>query len=331
MLTGIFATGLFLMLLAGTVILRQNLLLTVSATFVVILALRIGQAVAVGGVMPAAQAYIADSTAVAERARGMGRMGAAFAIGTIAGGGIAMALGHLAIVYGLVALGLGLLTVWAWGHRRLAESRTPAEASRLPSILPYGRLWPMLLITFSALLIYGALQQVLGLRLQDQFGFSLDNALRGTGGAMMASMAAMAVTQGLIIRFLRWSPERLLASGCLALFGALALAAYATTYPTLFASMVLLGFGMGLMFPGNLALISLSVDGHAQGKAAGVNSLLKGLGMGLGPLLGAFLHSQSVMTPFYTFMYLAGLMLIVGGWIARKAFTEDSHKEPQST
>lgn len=329
--TGIAATGLFLVLVAGAVYLRQNLFITASMTFILIFGLRVSQAIAVGGVMPGAQAYIADSTIPANRAKGMGRMGAAFGIGTIAGGGIAMVLGHVAIVYGLIGLGVVLLLVWYWGASRLPESRDTTGSLPSPMFcLPYNRLWPLLLITFSGLLIYGALQQVIGLRLQDQFGFSTDKALRGTGAVMMASMAIMAVTQGWLIKFVSCSAERLLISGCMVLIIAMITATYATSYPVLLAGMVILGLGMGLIFPGNLALMSLSVDEHAQGRVAGVNSVSKGMGMALGPVTGAFLHKFSVTLPFYSFVYLGAFMLILGVWASRKAATEEATEEHQS-
>src|SRR2546422_880242 len=78
-----------------------------------------------GGNISAAQAYIADSTSVADRSRGMGMLGAAFGLGFVIGpaiGGAAVHLGSAAP--GLVAAGLSLLNfVSAWAI--LPESLHP--------------------------------------------------------------------------------------------------------------------------------------------------------------------------------------------------------------
>ncbi|WP_020405781.1 MFS transporter [Hahella ganghwensis] len=324
---GIVVTGLFLILAAGAVYLRQNLLITASMSFFILFGLRLSQAIGVGGVMPAAQAYVADSTGPEHRARGMGKMGAAFGIGTIAGGAIAMALGQVSIVLGLSGLGVVLVFIWWLGCSRLPESREPGEiTSNLSFKLPYEQLWPMLLITFCGLLIYGTLQQVIGLRLQDEFGFSAGEALKGTGAVMMASMAAMVVTQGGLMRWLTWSPERLLVSGCLVMVIALTAATSATTYPVLLVGMILLGLGMGLVFPGNLALLSLAVDEDTQGRIAGINSVSKGIGMALGPVTGAFLHQFSVITPFVFAVLLGALMLILSAWVIKGSKLADTEE-----
>src|SRR5207245_9572793 len=78
-----------------------------------------------GGNISAAQAYIADSTSVADRSRGMGMLGAAFGLGFVIGpaiGGAAVHLGSAAP--GLVAARRALLHfVSAWAI--LPESLHP--------------------------------------------------------------------------------------------------------------------------------------------------------------------------------------------------------------
>ncbi|WP_171018857.1 MFS transporter [Microbulbifer harenosus] len=312
---GILASGIFLLAVAGVVFLRQSLLLTLPLTFCLLFGLRLLQAVGVGGVMPASQAYVADATGRAARTRGMGLMGAAFGAGTILGGAAAAILGQWVAVQGLLGLGALLLLVW-WGLcRRLPEIRQPVPgriAER--GALPYATLWPMLLLTFCALLIYGMLQQVIGLRLQDQFGYSSAEALRATGIAMMLTMAVMVIVQLGFLRFVDWPAARVLRWGCGLLVLALTLATLSTGYGQLLMSMVLVGGAMGLVFPGNLALLSLAVGANAQGRIAGVNGVSKGLGLALGPVSGAALHQFSVSAPFVLGIVLALVMVLLAFW-----------------
>src|SRR5206468_9766662 len=84
------------------------------------------------GNISAAQAYVADITPPAERARGMGTIGAAFGIGFVLGpmiGGLAdHYLGHRAP--GLIAAGLSLINFISAGvvlHESLAEQHRAAR------------------------------------------------------------------------------------------------------------------------------------------------------------------------------------------------------------
>ncbi|WP_444939552.1 MFS transporter [Microbulbifer sp. JMSA002] len=312
---GILITGIFLILTASTIYIKQTFNITVASVFLIILCLRLCQAIGVGGIMPAAQAFIADLTSRDYRARGMGKMGAAFGVGTIVGGFIAMLIGKHSIAIGFSIVGLSLIILWWLGCNNLQESKEIGSSSLNTKFgLSYKNLLPMLFITFCGLLIYGTLQQVIGLRLQDEFGYSSGEALKRTGAVMMTSMTVMVITQGALMKLLSWSPEKLLIGGCIIQVVALVISASADSYLWLFLGMAILGGGMGLLFPGNLALLSLSGDENTQGKIAGINGVSKGLGLALGPLMGAFLHQFSPLSPFMFTILLGGLMVAVSFW-----------------
>jgi multidrug resistance protein len=107
-----------------------------------LLASRIMQGIA-GANVPVAQAYIADSTDVENRTRGMGLVGAAFGLGFIAGpaiGGVLVNFGYA--VPGLFAAALSILNAGA-AYFYLPESLSPevrVQVAAQPATGPLGRL-----------------------------------------------------------------------------------------------------------------------------------------------------------------------------------------------
>lgn len=97
--------------------------------FVGFLILRACQAVLGGGMMPAAQAFIADTFPPEQRAGGMGLMGAAFGLGTILGGALAWRLGgsHSVTAFFVVSAVAGLAFILLW--LRVPETRAPVVSA----------------------------------------------------------------------------------------------------------------------------------------------------------------------------------------------------------
>ena len=150
--------------------------------------------------MPAAQAFVADTTSPEKRAGGMGMMGAAFGFGTIFGGALAWRLGGTDAVAAFMvvsAVGLAALASLWW---KVPETRVRAVMTKKPTRLPLMRLWPCLAMTMLGLTVYSLLQQVTALRMQDAFGVSPQDSIARAGMTMMLTMAAMIATQGLLVR-----------------------------------------------------------------------------------------------------------------------------------
>ncbi|MEM1202507.1 MAG: MFS transporter [Acidobacteriota bacterium] len=279
------------------------------------------QALGSSGMLPAAQAWIADSTSPEGRTGGMGFMAAAFGLGGVLGSAVLFAVGgaapHLGflLIAGLTAASLLLCA------RALAEPKPPASPGGAGdwSGVSFRGLAPFLGVTFVGVMVYGVIQQVTGLRLQDDFGRDPLAAAGLAGGIMMVTAFAMVLAQGVGTRVLRVGPRRLLVVG--ALLGALAMVGLAQSRGlTLFtAAMVLLGFGLGLMLPANLAAMSLRTGD--QGRTAGVNGAAQALGMVAGPGVGAVLYQHSTVTPYWGAAVLLGLV-VAGSWRGPKRDTQ---------
>jgi len=291
---------------------------TVAATMALglLFAVRCGQVIISGGLMPVAQAYMADVTSPEGRASGMGLLGAAYGLGVIAGAAVAWRMGGgdavlaFSLLAGLASLGFLSVLLFVSEPNRRATPETSAVTH-----LPIAEIWPFLAITLVAVSCSSILQQVTALRLQDALHVPPDESIAKAGAALMATALAMIVVQGGVLRVLTWKPQRLLQTGALLAAFAMLLGGFARSYAEIFAALVLFGAALGLMLPGNLASLSLRVGHDAQGKAAGINALGQGAGMAVGPLAGASLHQLAPEAPFA----VAAILLALAFGLAVKA------------
>jgi DHA1 family tetracycline resistance protein-like MFS transporter len=312
-LISIVATLFCTILTAFIIKLRIELAISLQLSFLLLLSVRILNSLFTGGIKPAGQAYIADTTHINMRAKGMGLMGAAFGMGSILGGLCAVIFGSNNIFFGYVAVSITLLISFFLAYQQLPESR-PTDAypvSRTP--LPYSKIWIFLTITLVGLSVFSLLQHTISLTLADKFALSDDLTIRTSGMSMMVMMVTMIITQALLLRVLSLTPIMLILLGIVCSSAALLFASLVPVLWGFIVSMILFGFGLGLLFPGNLALLSINVDSFSQGRIAGVNGMAQGVGLALGPILGSYLHHSVVSFPYvhaYALPYLSSAFLL---------------------
>lgn len=298
-LIGTLGTGLSIATLAGMIQLTFMSILSLSWVFHVFLSIRLAHAAVSGGLMPSAQAVVTDVTGSELRVKGMGLLGASFGIGTILGGALATQTGIHLVVEGYVLISFVLVITSLVLLKYLPETANkPKESEQQSVAMPFKRITPYLLTTLLCIAIYSLLQQVTVLRLQDSFGLLSDESVKFTGGVMMAAMVAMTFAQIVIVGKLKWPPMRFIFLGSFLAFCAMFVATYAMSPQMLLLAMLLLGLGLGILLPGNLAMMSLSVSLYQQAKIAGINGFSKGVGMILGPVSGASLHRLSPQAPY---------------------------------
>lgn len=301
LLTGLAAAALFPVTMAAILAGHGDGRLSAETAFALLLAARLVQSALSAGIMPAAQAFLADVTSTDKRAGGMGMMGAAFGLGAILGGAFAWRMGGTApgtallAIAALIATGASAVWLWVGEPARAATPATaPAAGWPRPSVLR-----PFLAITLCGLAAYSLLQQVTALRLQDAFGLTPVDSVQRGGAILALTMTVMVATQGLAVRRLSWPPARLLRVGAVVAALAMLAAALAPSPALLMAAMAGLGGGLGLLLPGNLAALSLRTAPDMQARAAGLNGIGQGIGMAAGPLLGAALHQLSPVMPYW--------------------------------
>jgi len=285
---------------------------------------------AFGGIFAAnistAQAYIADVTTPADRAKGMGLIGAAFGIGFTLGpplGGIASAKLGLAAPGLIAALICGLnflLAIFRLPESLRLELRRKAARSWMPINIPkliesarHPELGFFLVTFFFVTFAFSTMEQTFSLLFQTKFNFDTGEAGLKTGLVLMVSGILGAVVQGGLIR--RWVPKygekKLLLTGLFLSTVVMAVFPFGPTYALYFFLAIPLALGSSLINPSLSALISKSASSREQGSTLGLSQGLASLARATGPFCGLLTFSVQREFPYFiaSVIYL-GLWLL---------------------
>ena len=269
------------------------------------------------GNISAAQAYVADITSPAERARGMGTIGAAFGIGFVLGpmiGGLAdHYLGHLAP--GLIAAGLSLVNFGsasvilreslAAEHRR---ERPLFDFGHMGEALRRERLRPLMLVWFLAPFSFAGYTVALPLHATRAFGWGA----KELGWLFVVIGMIAAAVQGFLFgRLERHTGARaLLIVGLFGMAASIAAVPYATGGLQLYALTVPLAFANSLFAPAASGLVSIYADPTEQGTILGAAQAFGALGRSLGPLAAGWTYDG--LGQMATFLVAGAIMLAAG-------------------
>ena len=265
---------------------------------------------AMGGLMAgnisAAFAYVADVTTRADRARGMGRIGAAFGLGFIIGpavGGLLAGPDPATANYQLPALAAAGLSLAAFilALALLRESLSPAVRARLAGqpaerglapfadVLRRARMGLLIGLTFLVTFVFAGMEATFAMWSERQFGWGPEH-----NGYLFAFVGLLGATVqgGLVGRLARrFGEARLIVQGAVALTVGLVLAPFAETVSILLVAMVFLVYGFSVSTPSLNSLISLQVGEDEQGKVLGVTRSVSTLARVIGPAWAGFLFS----------------------------------------
>lgn len=278
-------------------------------------AIRLGTGIFSAAIIPAAFAFVADTTGDEDRTRGMaqlsGAAGVGFVIGPALGGllaGIQLPIiGLSGANYSLpffAAAGCALLALLTL--RWLKEPVVPAGRHRATPVP-----WTELARRLGLPLAVGMAGQIAVALFETTFalhaGTDLGMGLVEIGAVFMVCGLLMLVVELTAVAPLaRRLGEAHLASVALVVVGpSLALLAGARTTASVFALVALFAIGMALLTPTVTALVSRRGATHA-GAALGLDSGTKSLGQIAGAVLGGVLFGSSVAVPFW----LAGGLLL---------------------
>jgi MFS family permease len=276
---------------------------------------------AAGATIPTAQAYIADTTAPAERARGLGLIGAAFGLGLMLG----PASGGLLSIYGLgvpaflaaaLALANGVYALFA-----LPESLPPARRTRQPlrvgglvgqiaAALAERAVRPLLLAIFLLNLAFTGLQSNFALFSNTRFGW--DPTANGIFFAFVGLCAV--ITQGVLIGRLQPAlGEPLLVVGGLGTMAAcLALTPLAPAGWVLYPLVGLMALGTGLAIPSLTSIVSRRAGEGRQGVVMGGMQAILSATLVIGPALAGLLFDTfGPGAPYLNGGILAGVAFLV--------------------
>ena len=286
-----------LMCLAGSAL--SYLLLAGAWRLEVLFLARVLAGVA-GASIPVAQAYIADVTGPAERARGMGLIGAAFGLGMVIGPALGGGLSLLGprVPEGFAA-GLCLANVLVAAYRlpeslpgsvgRPAPFRHPLSLASLRDAAARPGAAALLAVFFLVTLGFAVLEGTFSLA-ADRYGYSQAQV---DWLWVYMGLVAVVVQGWLVGRLARRLPERaLIVLGSAALgLGFLGIP-FAGSAIGLLTALALVVGGQGLASPSLSSLISKTVEESVYGEALGVSQSLSAGARVLGPAGGGLIFSR---------------------------------------
>lgn len=281
--------------------------------FVVLLALRLAYGLVVGGINPAATAYIADTTDEQSRAKGMALLAMSGGLGTILGPAFGGALAAVGPVFPMYAAAALAVLAGAWAYAGLPEPARRAQAGGATRLGVFdGRVLPYLVGWVVVFGVFTGVQTVTAYFIADRYGITDVAAAQRT---MMFALLAMALctllVQALVLQKWKASPGTMLRTGFAAMALALLVIALGPGVPALYAGYATFGLSFGFTAPGLNAAGSLSVRPDEQGAVAGLLSAAPTVGMIFGPILGGLVYR---LAPGLPMLGGAALTLLVLGW-----------------
>lgn len=300
------------------------------------------------GNIAAAFAYVADITTPANRAKGMGAIGAAFGLGFIFGpaiGGLLAGGDPHAADYrtpSLVAAGLSalafLMTLALLPESLPAEVRARNQGLEAPSRWRQFRqalgrpvVGRIIAIAFLSTFVFAGLESTFAMWSRREFGWGPEQ--NGYLFAFIGLIGAL-IQGGLIGRLAHRFGERVLViAGAVLLAVGMLLIPPSASLALLLPAMTVAGAGFSLMSPSLNALLSLAVGSAVQGGTMGVSRSATTLARVIGPAVaGALFELLGRDWPFYLGVCVMIVVAVVSfGVRATPKHSSDGEGEEQPT
>jgi DHA1 family tetracycline resistance protein-like MFS transporter len=304
------------------------LLLGAAWSLPVLFAARVLAGIA-GANIPVAQAYIADVTPEAERARGMGLIGAAFGLGMVIGpaigGGMSLIGPRVPELFaaGLCLANLGLAAaVLPESLPARARARTFAHPLASPSFRAAVALpgaGTLFAVFFLVTLCFAVLEGTFSLAAARLYGYDATHV-----DALWFYMGVVAVVvQGWLVGRIarRVGEARLVLAGVMLLAVGLGCVPIARGWLALLVTLALIVGGQGLASPALSSLISKVAGSRTQGEVLGVSQSLSSGARVIGPAAGGLIFSRfGAGAPYVTAALCAvGAVTLVAPLVSRRS------------
>jgi DHA1 family multidrug resistance protein-like MFS transporter len=280
--------------------------------------------------MPAAMAYIGDSTSEAERGGGIGKLGAAAGLGLILGPGLGGWLaGESLSTPFFIAAGLSLVSMLLIAAflpeslpsraRQTANVRLKTANLRELWQALFGPIGGLLLMAFLVSLAATNFQAIFGLYALEKFGFNPQQI----GTILVVTALVSALIQGTLTGPLtrRWHESILIRIFLLTNAAGFLVLLTADDYLTVLLTTGIYTLAHTLLRPVIQSLTSKRAPA-GQGAAMGLNNAFISLGQIAGPLWAGFVFDINVNLP-----YLSGAVILLAGFVI-SLFTISADKQP---
>jgi DHA1 family tetracycline resistance protein-like MFS transporter len=253
-----------------------------------------------------AQAYIADTTTVENRAKGMGLIGAAFGMGFILGPPLSGILATVGIHHGLAGNFLPGMTAAAMSLVALlialfvlGESKTPDATVRTGMPPQFDkRVWremahqrmllAIMATLFVSLLAVAGMETSVTLHARDRFHFT---QLQLAYFFLFMGVIVATIQGGLIGKLARALGERTLVTiGAVSFTIGLALVPLVWRVPLLYGVAFFIAIGQGLTYPSLTSLVTKASPPHEHGSMLGLATGVGSLARFLGPIVSGVFY-----------------------------------------
>ena len=280
--------------------------------FIFLLIIRIIYGVLIGGIQPAAVAYMSDHTDSKDRTKGMALIGMAAGIGTTIGPVMG---GTLAFIHPLFPMYCGALIALigaGLAHKYLIQSIPEISESSQNKTLKFydSRILPFLIGWAVAFMVFTSVQIISAFYIQDQLGITEpDQVIKFTSIALLSMALTSTFMQAVVLQVLNISTETLLRI-CFLIFGVVLISiSLVSSLTQFFLAYAGMGIAFSMITPSLNAAATLSVEPSEQGEVAGFLAGAPVVGMIFGPTIGTLLYNLDPTFPFY----YGGLVAIILG------------------
>ena len=278
----------------------------------------------IGGIQPAAVAYISDSTEGEHRTQGMALIGMSSGIGTMIGPAVG---GGLAFVHPLFPLYFGAALAIIGGLLAMKfliepNQRLQTRPVQIHNLKFYDkRIMPYLIGWAVAFLVFTGTQVIAAFFIEDRLGITgYNEIIKATSIALLSMALATTLMQAVVLQIIN-IPARILLRLCFLIFGFMLFSIpYIETLNYYYLSFAGIGVAFSMITPGLNSAATLSVEEHEQGEVAGLLSAAPVVGMIFGPVIGALLYNINPNYPFF----FGSLAVIVLGIYFQFVKTPDS-------
>ena len=265
----------------------------------------------IGGIQPAATAYMSDSTDANTRIKGMALIGMASGIGTMIGPIIGGALVFIHPIFpmyfgaGIAVLGGILAMIFLIEPLKQAPVSEPVNLKFYDKrIMPYLIGWALVFLVFTST------QVIAAFFIEDQLGVSTQSEIiKATSISLLSMALTTTLMQAVVLQIINVSPRTLLRL-CFFIFGVvLFVIPMVESLGYFYLSFAGIGIAFSMVTPGLNSAATLSVETHEQGEVAGLLAAAPVVGMIFGPTIGALLYTAD---PSYPFLFGSLIAIALG-------------------
>ncbi|NGQ96836.1 MFS transporter [Brevibacillus sp. SYP-B805] len=291
------------------------ILFGLSTTYAEMLGYRIIGGIVSAAAIPTVTAMAADLLPPAERAKGMGMIGAGVGLSFVLGPAIGGLLSAEHLTYPFFAAGIVALVTLVFAAAVLPESLPPGKRGAgkrdkrdNPLVALFGSMAMLYNVLFVVSFTFAGLETTFALYIHDRY--HLTSRDLGYMFLVMGVIAAI-VQGGLIGRMVRkWGEPNVLSLGLLLYAVGFASILLADSFWSFAFNLSLFGAGQGMIRATATSLITQRTT-QGQGVTTGTMGSMDSLGRILGPLAGGALYGWSPNAPFVLGAVLILLILIL--------------------